>query len=128
MQVHWGPLISMNINIDDNKVDKAIWSLSNSGKFSVNSTWKSIRQKRDINLTYNNLWIKDVHFKMSFMLRRAIGNRLSTDNKVARMGIQLSPQCYCCNNTIITTELEDVNHLFCLGDHAKKTWRKFAGS
>lgn len=65
---------------------------------------------------------------MSFLLWRTISNKLSTDDKVVRLGIALNPQCYCCSLSNTRVEHKDIKHLFCQGDLAKKIWRKFAGS
>nr|XP_009615317.1 uncharacterized protein LOC104108057 [Nicotiana tomentosiformis] len=64
---------------------------------------------------------------MPFLLWRAVGNKFYIDKRVARFGFTLNPQCYCCCPAINRTELEDINHLFCQGDLARKIWRKFAG-
>lgn len=63
---------------------------------------------------------------MSFLTWRAIINRLPTDAKVARLGIPLSPTCYCCTNNNISTTLENTEHIFYAGEHAWKIWRLYA--
>ncbi|KAH0676898.1 hypothetical protein KY285_024699 [Solanum tuberosum] len=64
---------------------------------------------------------------MAFLVWRAVNNKLSTDDRVARMGITLEPKCYCCTTSHARIDLEDVQHLFCEGDFAKSIWRYFAG-
>nr|XP_016433017.1 PREDICTED: uncharacterized protein LOC107759564 [Nicotiana tabacum] len=67
------------------------------------------------------IWHKSVPFKMAFLTWRAIHDRLSTGERVSRMGISLVERCYCCRSpTPETTE-----YLFCLGTFAKTIWSNF---
>lgn len=120
-------LNSIEIKIYSNVNDKAICTLSNSGKFSIGSTWRSIKQKRYSNHIYCNLWQKNVPFAMSFLLWSDISNKLSTDNRVERLGITLNPQCQCCSLSTTRNEHEGVKQLSFQGYLSKKIWRKFLG-
>ncbi|KAH0720009.1 hypothetical protein KY284_005039 [Solanum tuberosum] len=120
-------LYSIGITLDENKKDRAIWKLSNSGQISSASTWDKLRQRKEVNNFYGKLWRKEISFKMAFLVWRAVNNKLSTDDRVARMGITLEPKCYCCTTSHARIDLEDVQHLFFEGDFAKSIWRHFAG-
>ncbi|XP_009766745.1 uncharacterized protein [Nicotiana sylvestris] len=120
-------LLSLGIELENNCYDTANRRLSKSGKFIISSTWNAITQRKDHNPLYKNLWTKNIPFKMSFLLWRAVGNKLYTDKSVTRLGITLTPQCYYCNSTNSRTDLEDTNHIFYQGELARKMWRNFAG-
>ncbi|XP_059295036.1 uncharacterized protein LOC132048131 [Lycium ferocissimum] len=84
---------SISINSDNN--DKPIWTISHTGKFSIGSAWKNLRQEKPHNQLYSRLWHTNIPFKMSFLTWRVVHNRLSTDQSVARLGIPMDPKCYC---------------------------------
>lgn len=57
---------------------------------------------------------------MSFLTWRAINDKLSTDDKVARLGINIPRGCHSCDDVNRINIIETVDHLFCQGDHAKR--------
>nr|XP_033513923.1 uncharacterized protein LOC117278552 [Nicotiana tomentosiformis] len=117
----------LNIKLCRNRVDKAIWMPSNTGRFTVSSAWETFRQRKELNRFISGVWYKEVPFKINFLTWRAIQDKLSTKDRVARFGIEMEPKCHCCNNNNQNPITENVDHLFCLGEHAKKIWRFFAG-
>ncbi|XP_019264449.1 PREDICTED: uncharacterized protein LOC109242076 [Nicotiana attenuata] len=80
-----------------------------------------------MNRYISGVWHKEVPFKISFLTWRVIQDKLSTEDRVAGFGIEIDPICHCCNNNNQNLITENVDHLFCLGEHAKKIWRFFAG-
>ncbi|OIT30843.1 putative ribonuclease h protein, partial [Nicotiana attenuata] len=57
-------LLSLGIELENNCYDKVNWRLSKSGKFTISSTWNAIRQRKDHNPLFKNLWTKDIPFKI----------------------------------------------------------------
>jgi len=121
--------ISMGIHLDSNKEDYPIWTDTSTGEFSTSSAWNNSRHKRGINIMAKNIWNKDIPFKMTFLTWRAIHDRLPTDERVTKkFGISIGPGCHCCTSDDSNTNIENVDHLFCLGLQAKRIWKFFAGS
>ncbi|KAK4729651.1 hypothetical protein R3W88_022639 [Solanum pinnatisectum] len=59
---------------------------------------------------------------MTFLTWRAIYNRLPTDEKLAKLGINIILGCHCCAASNENNNLETVNHIFCQGEHARRVW------
>ncbi|XP_059306503.1 uncharacterized protein LOC132057945 [Lycium ferocissimum] len=116
-------MVDNNVEVIDIQVKEVLQH----GKFSIGSACRELRQERPSNHLDNRIWHSKIPFKMSFLTWRAIHNRLSIDKSVARLGIPLEPNYYCCNSNKVTSELESVDHIFCHGDLAKRLWSYFAG-
>ncbi|XP_060195447.1 uncharacterized protein LOC132624733 [Lycium barbarum] len=65
---------------------------------------------------------------MSFMAWRAIHNRVSTNDKVNRLGIDNDIMCSCCKGNGIIPGQETANHLFYDGQYAQRIWGHFVGN
>ncbi|XP_070012519.1 uncharacterized protein [Nicotiana sylvestris] len=94
---------------------------TNTGQFTVGSAWENCRQRKEVNNFNSGVWHKEV----PFLTWRAI--HVSTEDRIAIFGIEIDPNCHCCNNNSQNATIENVDHLFCLGEHAKKIWRFFVG-
>lgn len=121
-------IMELHISLDEQKKDKAVWTPTTDGKFTVGSAWDICGQKRRRGSIEGNIWQRAIPFKMSFITWRAIHNNLATDDKIARLGIKVNSTCSCCDIANQTQDLETVEHLFCFGDHAKRIWHIFAGA
>ncbi|XP_060212091.1 uncharacterized protein LOC132639670 [Lycium barbarum] len=120
-------ITNREITLDPNSDDKAIWTPSTTGKFTISSDWEFLRQKKNNNTMDGQIWQKDIPFKMSFLTWRAIHNKFSTNQRVSRFGITISQNSHCCATVNSMTEMESSDHLFCKGDLARKIWHHFAG-
>jgi len=108
--------------------DTTIWRESNNVLFTLHSAWNIIRNKRSSNIATSKIWNCAIPFKMCFLTWRDIYNRLSTEDQVAKLGINIEPGCYCCVNIPDNNSLETADHLFCKGNLAKNIWRSIANS
>ncbi|KAH0698662.1 hypothetical protein KY284_012877 [Solanum tuberosum] len=77
----------MQINLNPNVKDKAIWTPDEKGNFTISSTWNIMRQKRDKSWINAMNWNNKVPFKMNFILWRALRDKIPTDSNLMRMGI-----------------------------------------
>ncbi|XP_015169571.1 uncharacterized protein [Solanum tuberosum] len=91
-------ITSLGVSRDNNVDDTTIWRESNNGLFTFHSAWNIIRNKRSSNIATSKIWNCAIPFKMCFLTWRAIYNRLSTDDQVEKLGINIEPGCYCCVN------------------------------
>ncbi|XP_060202059.1 uncharacterized protein LOC132630507 [Lycium barbarum] len=114
---------SVNLLLDYE--DIPIWTPVETGKFSVSSAWKLLRQKRNTSQFEAKIWYKDIPYKMSFTTWRAIHNRLSTDDKILKFGIGIYTNCNCCVDTRMVPALETTEHLFYNGSFAQNIWQVF---
>lgn len=73
--------------ITDEENDKA-WSMRNlTGEFTIKSTYHILRHKRGKVDRMNNIWIKDLLFKISFFLWRVWRKIIATDDNLKRIKI-----------------------------------------
>nr|AAT38805.1 hypothetical protein SDM1_47t00008 [Solanum demissum] len=105
-------ITGLGLNLNNEEQDKPVWSPTSAGNFTVTSAWNICRHKGIEITDFNKIWHKDIPFKMSFLTWKAIINRLPTGAKFKRLGIPLSPTCYCCTNNNIPTTLESAEHIF----------------
>lgn len=102
-------------------LDKPVWMLETKGDFSVKSSWEYLRKRRDPNIAYNNMWIKSLPFKMSFLMWRVWKGKLPLDDTVRRWGYFMPSRCWCCTNP----EKESLDHLFFKSAAASRVWSYF---
>nr|GEW86601.1 RNA-directed DNA polymerase, eukaryota, reverse transcriptase zinc-binding domain protein [Tanacetum cinerariifolium] len=88
--------------------DKYIWSLKNSGKFSVASIRKVIDEKRNLGDGSATRWVKSVPIKVNIMAWKIVNDAIPTRFNISRRGIDIdSIVCPICNGGV-----ETANHLF----------------
>lgn len=61
--------------------DRAVWTISDNGCFSVASAWDFLRNKMNHSVCDMKIWHKLLPFKMSFLTLRAVHDRLLTDER-----------------------------------------------
>lgn len=98
--------------------DRAIWTATSSGSFSIASSWEQLRKKREVTRVEAKVWQKLIPFKKSFVTWRALHDRLPTDSKIAKFGRNLEAKCHCCVSPML--EMESKEHLFCSGNFARE--------
>lgn len=65
---------------------------------------------------------------MSCVTRRAIHNKMPTDDKIVdKFKITIVSKCVCCVATGMNPGLESSEHLFCKGDYAQQIWSSIIG-
>ncbi|XP_042964017.1 uncharacterized protein LOC122298309 [Carya illinoinensis] len=99
--------------------DILIWMKDNNGNFSTKSAWDCIRVKAPLLPWAHWIWHTHVPKKISVMMWKAYHNCLSVDEKIKRIGIPIVSKCNCCARG----HLEDLNHVLCTGDFARRMWR-----
>lgn len=112
---------SMNIELNLNTNDKPVWTLNQSGLFTVSSAWDVQRQKKVKNWFDANTWHKKVPLKMSFILWRVVRDKIPTDSRLAKMGIAMLSRCTCCKSP----QKEDIDYFSSSREFATKSWRLF---
>lgn len=93
------------------------------GVFTVSSAWNMIREHRPINIINKLTWNVNIPFKCSFLLRRAVREKLPTNEKLVMFGQDLKEHCYCHDPV-----MDIVEHIFRSGHFAKYVWKYFAAS
>ncbi|KAK6803132.1 hypothetical protein RDI58_000916 [Solanum bulbocastanum] len=114
-------ILSTQIHLQPGQTDLAIWTLNTSGSFSVSSAWNIIRETREKTNFNTQTWHKNIPFKCSFLLWRAIRNKLPTNERLASFGIE-PVKCYCCHSPGV----DSIEHIFNSGTFARKVWSYFA--
>jgi hypothetical protein len=112
---HWRPAkseemvsIQSKFGIIDLRVeDRAVWTASNSGKFSCATTWSELRVKGSEVNWWKILWFPHNIPQHSFIGWLAIKNKLSTRARMLKWGFTVDGNCGFCRNS-----LETRNHIF----------------
>ncbi|GKD83593.1 RNA-directed DNA polymerase, eukaryota, reverse transcriptase zinc-binding domain protein [Tanacetum coccineum] len=88
--------------------DRHVWSLENSGEFSVASIRKVIDEKRFPGVNSLTRWVKSVPIKVNIIAWKIITDALPTRFNISRRGIEIdSIACPICNGGV-----ESTSHLF----------------
>ncbi|WMV46844.1 hypothetical protein MTR67_040229 [Solanum verrucosum] len=116
-------ILSTQLHLQQGLPDLPILSLTTNGEFSFSSAWNEIREKRTKTKINTCTWHKNIPFKCSFLVWRAIRSKLPTNEKINSFGGEPS-DCYCCNNMGMDT----IEHTFNSGKFAKYMWKYFADS
>ncbi|XP_075081792.1 uncharacterized protein LOC142166427 [Nicotiana tabacum] len=70
---------------------------------------------------------KGVPFKMSFMILRAVHNKVATDERISSLGIVVDSRRSCCTSFSDIQGPETTNHLFYSDQYAQQVWNFFIG-
>ncbi|XP_027090440.2 uncharacterized protein [Coffea arabica] len=106
---------------DMNGCDSMVWSLTNTGKFTVSSAYAVIRQENNRSWLASYVWHKSLPFKISFFMLRLLSSKLPLQECLRRLGIQGPSRCCCCGSP----QTEGLDHVFCTGDLAMQVWGYF---
>lgn len=120
---HVADILAIPLQIHNGTPDQALWKLNPDGAFTVSSAWNMIREHRPITVINKLTWNKHISFKCSFLLWRALREKLPTNEKLIKFG-QDPKQCCCCYDPGMDT----VDHIFRSGNFAKHVWKYFAAS
>ncbi|WMV22614.1 hypothetical protein MTR67_015999 [Solanum verrucosum] len=88
-------VLNTKIHYQENLTNEAIWTYADNGKFTCSSAWSLIRKKK-VRTAVNILnWHRNIPFKASFLLWRAIRGKIPTYENLQKTGVDPT-QCYCC--------------------------------
>ena len=93
--------------LDINREDVISLTQSNTGVFTANSAWNSIRPRRPLVHWHAAVWFSQSIKWHSFISWLVIQDRLSTQDKLMKWGLINSIECFFCHANV-----EDRNHLF----------------
>nr|XP_016454026.1 PREDICTED: uncharacterized protein LOC107778314 [Nicotiana tabacum] len=112
------------VEVAQSRKDWAYWTLENSGSFSTKSTWQQLRTSRSETFIEKSLWHKRMPFNFSFLMMRLLKNKVSTNERIQRVGIMIPSRCSCCTRH----QHETSSHLFGDSDIARQVWNYFSGT
>lgn len=113
--------LNTTVHYQEGRLDAAVWKLNDRGEFTCSSAWETIRPKKPKNRFNTCIWHKNIPFKISFLLRRALREKLPTNDKITSFGVEPST-CSCC----ISPGLDDIQHVFVTGHFANHVWKYFS--
>ncbi|WMV13671.1 hypothetical protein MTR67_007056 [Solanum verrucosum] len=127
MRMHVPPslvpkVLSIAIHYQAGVTDEAYWKQNENGTFTCSSAWNLVRGKKNKNRLFSTIWHKQVPFKASFLLWRALKFKLPTNDKLSSFGVQPTT-CSCC----IRSGWDDIEHIFVSGNFTAHIWRYFSG-
>lgn len=102
--------------------DTPVWTETSNRSFTCSSAFNCIRKRRDMDNIWKDVWKKNVQFKMSFFLWRAIKGKLPVDETLKRFGHNIISRCSCC----LHPKKETISHILFNSDSAFLTWNFFA--
>ena len=111
-------ILNYKLQINEGIPDSAYWMLEDKGHFTITSAWEVIRKKKEPDIINNSIWHKNVPFKISFFIWRALRNKLPTNDSLARFGKE-EEDCYCCYRK----GKDNINHILVTGNFAKYIWK-----
>uniref|UniRef100_A0A2N9JAL9 Reverse transcriptase domain-containing protein n=1 Tax=Fagus sylvatica TaxID=28930 RepID=A0A2N9JAL9_FAGSY len=125
-QWHWRPARSEELfsvqsklfSINLREEDKALWSVSSSGRFSCAATWNELRTKGNEVNWWNFIWYSLNIPRHSFIGWLAILSKLPTKERMLKWGFNVDGNCVFCRYAIETR-----NHIFFDCSFSKRIWR-----
>ncbi|KAK6802403.1 hypothetical protein RDI58_000183 [Solanum bulbocastanum] len=97
-------------------LDKAWWVQSSKRDFTVKSTFHILRRKKAEKDWSSYMWVKGLPYKIRFFLWRIWDKRITNDDNLKRMRVQVVSKCYCCEKG----EIETMSHLLLTAPIAQK--------
>lgn len=97
--------------------DKVVWTGASTGKFTSSSTWNLTREIGEEIAWWEVVWCNRYIPKHSFVVWRALLQRLPTQSRLCHLRvISMSQCCFCWNSK------EDLDHLFFECAFSKSIW------
>uniref|UniRef100_M1AQG9 RNase H family protein n=1 Tax=Solanum tuberosum TaxID=4113 RepID=M1AQG9_SOLTU len=113
-------ILNTKIHFHEAGSDVAIWKLKDDSLFTCASAWELTRQKKNKNIIITFSWHKNIPFKISFLLWRALRGKLPINEKIRTFGGE-PVRCHCC----IKSGWDDINHIFVTGNFATYNWKYY---
>ncbi|XP_075083349.1 uncharacterized protein LOC142167092 [Nicotiana tabacum] len=114
---------SMKLKLRPAEPCVSVWTVDEKGTFSVASAVHLFRRKKQNSRIDSKTWQKQVPFKMSFIVWRALRDKIPSGARILRMEFSIYSSCCCCR----IPDLETIDHLFCSGAYAQEVWRIICG-
>ena len=102
--------------------DRRYWPDSSSGDFSMKDAYEKFREKSPKQNCYKWIWSQLIQTKISVFNLKLWKNAIKLDVEIQHYGISLASKCVC---FLISPKVEDVNHLFWVGEIVVETWKHF---
>ncbi|WMV45627.1 hypothetical protein MTR67_039012 [Solanum verrucosum] len=116
-------ILSFPIHYQEQIPDEAIWKLTVDGLFSCSSAWEITRHKGTKSTINKGIWYRHLPFKISFLVWRALRNKLPTNEKITSFGKEAA-RCSCCYRT----GEDNIDHIFVSGHFANNIWSFFSAA
>lgn len=104
--------------------DRPWWIKTSTGKFTIKSVWDVLRRRDDVNVHFENIWMKEIPLKISFFGWRVWTNRVPVATVLALWNPNLSEFCCCC----VTPEKKTLEHMFLKGEIAMEVWQHYSNA
>lgn len=98
-----------------------VWMFTNSGEFSVASTYSIVRRPSNVSFITSCVWHRSLSIKVFFFMLKLLFFKLPLVEELRKFGIQGPSRCFCCYNP----QEENMNHVVCNWEIAKQVWRIF---
>ncbi|XP_071923069.1 uncharacterized protein [Coffea arabica] len=115
------PLILQHLVPNGDRRDEVVWSQTDSGKFTLASTFQEVCQARNYLVLHSQVWHSRIPLKVPFFMMRLLLEKLPLTDVLRRVGVQLASKCLCCQEGAIET----LEHVFAEGQVAKGVWSYF---
>ncbi|XP_071933890.1 uncharacterized protein [Coffea arabica] len=101
--------------------DNAIRCLTESGDFSLASTYPISGGQRPTSFMFDRVWHPLLPIKIAFFMIRVLRDRLLLASSLGRLNVHGPSKCFCCTEF----QSESLDHIFSKGDLAQFLWRFF---
>nr|XP_027086600.1 uncharacterized protein LOC113708336 [Coffea arabica] len=104
--------------------DRAIWCLTESGDFSIASTYHLSSGQQPTSFMFARVWYPLLPVKISFSMMRVLRNRLPVASALGRLNVHGPSKRFCC----LDPNSESLKHIFSEGDLAQFLWAFFGNA
>ncbi|KAK4707369.1 hypothetical protein R3W88_033058 [Solanum pinnatisectum] len=116
-------ILSTSFQYQQGVKDTAVWKPTEAGIFSCASALEICRHRQNTGVISNQIWHKQIPFKISFLVWRALRCKLLTNETLANFGVEPARCFYC-----IKQGWDDVDHIFNEGPFATHIWTYFSST
>ena len=106
-------ILNFNIQYDEGISDHAMSMCEDKGQFTISSSLEIIRKKKVTDPINNCVWHKNIPFKVSFFIWRALRGKLPTNESMLKFGKEEADYYYCYRKGKY-----DINHILIKGNFA----------
>lgn len=111
-------ILATQFNFQTSIPDQPIWKPNTKSDFSCSSAWNVIRMQRTKKKINTYTLNKNIPFKCSFLLCRAFGGKVPTNEKITSF-VHDPTVCYRCYTPVMDT----IDHIFVTGTFATNVWK-----
>ncbi|XP_027120639.2 uncharacterized protein [Coffea arabica] len=101
--------------------DRAVWALTESGDFSIASTYALVGSQTPSSFMFDRVWHSVIPIKISFFMVRLLRDRLPMASSLGRLQVYGPSKCFCC----LASQSESLEHVFAEGELAQFLWTFF---